>query len=162
MKRQTITAVTISQCYLGGQHRLASSFLMLRFCHGSPPRVCFVQFEFHFNRPKRLASVPFNPLTGFQFLHAFGMHIHSRHSRLHSRIFFKPSAVLSTDSSLDSSLVDVPIVQNTSLNQHSTRWTNLCPISSTGGCLFSLQISSFPDLRLLTCCPLVTCSETNL
>ena len=53
MKRKTITAVSKQYdcshkfyCYLGGQHRLATSFLMLRFHHsGVPPRVCFVLFK---------------------------------------------------------------------------------------------------------------------
>ena len=80
---QTITAVSKHNycshklhCYLGGQHRLATSFLMLRFHHWRPPRVCLFSSNFQANRLRRLPAAPLNPLTGFQFLHAFAMHLH--------------------------------------------------------------------------------------
>ena len=74
MKRKTITAVSKHNncshkfhCYLGGQHRLATSFLLLRFHHWNPPRVCIVQSKFQANRLRRLPAAPLNPLTGFNF-----------------------------------------------------------------------------------------------
>ena len=134
MKRQTLTAVSKHNycshnlhCYLGGQHRLSTLNLLLRFCHCDSPRVCFAQLKFQANRLRRLPVVPSNPLSGFQILHACGMHIQSRHSRLHTRILADSSAVWSTDSSLDDTLFDEPIIQNSSLKQHSTLWDAGCP-----------------------------------
>ena len=48
---------------------------------------------------RRLPAASSNPLSGFQILHAFGMHFHRRHSRLHTRIVAKSNAALSTYSS---------------------------------------------------------------
>ena len=123
----TITAVTNFQRYLGGQHRLATPPLMLRFYHSGPPQVYVVQSKFQANRLRRLPAAPSNPLTGFQNSHACGMHLHSRRSHLYTRIVSKSNAVLSTDSSLDGTLFDEPIIQNSSLKPHSTSWDAGCP-----------------------------------
>ena len=134
MKHKTITAVSKYNycshkfhCYLGGQHRLATPPLMLRFYHSDPPRVYVVQFKFQANRLRQLPAAPSNPLTGFQNSHACGMHLHSRRSRLYTRIVSKSSVVLSTDSSHYKALLDGLIIQNSSLKQHSTSWDAGCP-----------------------------------
>ena len=48
--------------------------------------MCFAQFNFQANRLRRLPAASSNPLSGFQILHAFGMHFHWRRSRLYTRI----------------------------------------------------------------------------
>ena len=105
-------------------------FLLLCFCHYVPPRVYVVQSNFQANRLRRLPVAPSNPLTGFQNSHACSMHFHSRRSLLYTRILPKSSAALSTASSLYDTLSDEPIIQNSSLNSHSTLWDALSPTSA--------------------------------
>ena len=118
----TITAVTNLHVTSAASTASPLRFLTLRFCHGGPPRVYVVEFKFQANRLRRLPAAPSNPLTGFQNSHAFGMHLHWRRSRLYTRIFVFSLAVWSTDSSLDNTLSDGLIIQNSSLKPHSTSW----------------------------------------
>ena len=134
MKRLTMTAVS-KQYDCSHKFSVTSAvstasplhLLTLRFCHCVPPRVYVVQSNFQVNRLRRLPAAPPNPLTGFQILHAFGMHLHSRRSLLYTRILSNPNAVLSRSSSLYYTLSDEPIIQNSSLNSHSTSWDAGCP-----------------------------------
>ena len=166
IKRQLLQSQILLR-YLGGQHRLATPPLMLRFYHSSPPCVGVVQFKFQANRLRRLPAAPSNPLTGFQILHAFGMHLHGRRSRLHTRIVVFYLATLYIVSSLDYALLDVSIIQNTSFRQHSTQWDALSPtfckfsVSTLGHSCTSLYFF-FLSCNWLTSMPPATASKPNL
>ena len=114
-------------CYLGGLHRLAScESAAALFLVESPSSVHgLVQVSGQSLEAIACCAVK---SAGRISISAWICHAsHWRHSHLHTRIFIFSSAALSTDSSLDNTLLDEPIIQNSSLKTHSTSWDAGCP-----------------------------------
>ena len=125
--------------------------------------MCFLATEFRCNRLRRLCAAPPNLDGGFQNFACIGACDSTALGSLHNPIAPNSSAdcpilfsqLFSTSGRSYHSIVALFTTQHTIL-------AILRPSSSTAWLLVFFFVSSPTDLRLLTCCPLVPCFETNL